>query len=52
MKTAINILEQQLEWIEANRGECPHSDDYYTGYREATSHCIGLLCQAERLSDD
>ena len=51
MKNAINILEQQLEWVEKNRDECPHSDDYYTGYREATSYCLGLLGQAEKLND-
>lgn len=49
MKVAINILEQQCKWVYNNRDECPHSDEYYEGYKEGTKNCLDLLKQAENV---
>ena len=49
MKGAIDILEQQFEWVCNNKDVCPQSDEYYDGYKEATRHCIDLLKQTEKV---
>ncbi len=51
MKTAINILEQQYRWVFGNKDVCPHSDDYYEGYKEATFNCLTLLRVADKITE-
>ena len=52
MKIAINILKQEHDWVSKNRDTCPHSDEYYEGYKEAIKHNIGLLEIADMAGDD
>jgi len=46
MKSAIDILKQQFEWVSNNRDECPQSDEYYDGYKEGTKNCLDILRSA------
>ena len=47
MKEAIKILEQELAYYEANRGECPKNDDYFEGYVESLKSSIAFLTRCE-----
>ena len=51
MKTAILILEHELEWTKAHRGQCPHGDSYFSGWCGAIRANISILQMAENASN-